>query len=111
MLREFRYAVRMLAKSPGFTFVAVLALALGIGASTTNFSFVNALLLRPLPLMKEQGRMLSVSEYFTRQPDEDNDVAYPDYLEWKKQATTLEGIAGFDSATMIISDGEKPSRY
>ena len=111
MLRELRYAVRMLWKSPGFTIIAVLALALGIGASTTNFSSINAILLKPLPLMQDQERMVYVSEYFTKHPDQDTGISYPDYVEWKKQATTLEGVVAFDAATMIISDGEKPSRY
>src|SRR5437016_2251281 len=111
MFADFRFAVRMLAKTPAFTSVAVLALALGIGASTTDFSSVNALLLRPWPLMQNQERILYISEYFSKLADQDAGVAYPDYLDWKKQATTLDGIAALEQATFIVADGEKPERY
>ncbi|MEY2491630.1 MAG: hypothetical protein QOH24_581, partial [Verrucomicrobiota bacterium] len=112
MWNDFRYAARMLAKTPGFTVIAALALALGIGASTTTFSVINALLLRPFPYIQDQDRVLYVSEYFPKVDEKnDNGVAYPDYLDYKKQATTLEGFGTTSVATMILSGGEKPDRY
>src|ERR1700716_4461103 len=111
MLRDLRYACRMLVKTPGFTIISVLAVALGIGASTTMFSAINALLLRPMPLMQDQERLVAVSEFFTKLPDENAGTAFPDYLEWKKQVTTLDGIAAIQEATFIISGGDKPERY
>jgi putative ABC transport system permease protein len=101
----------MLVKTPGFTLISVLAIALGIGASTTMFSSINALLLRPMPLMQDQDRLVAISQYFTKLPDQNAGVAFPDYLEWKKQVTTLEGIAAVQEATFIISGGDKPDRY
>jgi putative ABC transport system permease protein len=101
----------MLVKTPGFTAIAVLAIALGIGASTTMFSSINALLLRPMPLIQDQERLVSVSEFFTKTPDQDAGTSFPDYLEWKKNATTLDGIAAVQPATFIISGGDKPERY
>jgi putative ABC transport system permease protein len=101
----------MLMKTPGFTAIAVLALALGIGASTTTFTTVNAVLLRPFPLMKDQDRIVYLSEYFSKLPDQDAGVAFPDYLEWKKQQTTFEGVGAAQEATMIVSGGEQPDRY
>src|SRR5215212_342512 len=92
MWNDVRFGARMLVKTPAFTAIAVLALALGIGASTTTFSVVNALLLKPWPYIQDQGRMLYVSEYFPKLSDHDNGVAYPDYLDFKQQATTLEGF-------------------
>jgi putative ABC transport system permease protein len=111
MLRELRYGARVLLKTPAFTLIAVLAIALGIGASTTMFSAINALLLRPMPLMQDQDRLVFISQYFTKLPDQDAGTSFPDYLEWKKQVTTLEGIAAIQAATFIISDGDKPERY
>jgi predicted permease len=101
----------MLIKTPGFTVIAVLALALGIGASTTTFTTVNAVLLRPFPLMKDQNRIVYLSEYFSKLPDQDAGVAFPDYLEWKKQQTTFEGVGAAQEATMIVSGGDQPDRY
>jgi len=101
----------MLVKTPGFTIISVLAVALGIGASTTMFSSINALLLRPMPLMEDQDRLVSISEFFSKLPDQNAGTAFPDYLEWKKQVTTLEGIAAIQEATFIISGGDKPERY
>src|SRR3982074_1623078 len=111
MLRDLRYACRMLVKTPGFTSIAILAIALGIGASTTMFSSINALLLRPMPLMQDQERLIAVSEFFTKTPDQNAGTSFPDYLEWKKNATTLDGIAAITEATFIISGGDKPERY
>ena len=101
----------MLVKTPGFTMIAVLAIALGIGASTTMFSAINALLLRPMPYLQDQDRLVAVSEFFTKDPGHDNGTAFPDYLEWKKNATTLDGIAAVQEATFIITGGDKPERY
>jgi putative ABC transport system permease protein len=101
----------MLVKTPGFTIISVLAVALGIGASTTMFSSINALLLRPMPLIQDQDRLVAVSQFFQKNPDQNAGTAFPDYLEWKKNVTTLEGIAAIQEATFIISGGDKPERY
>jgi putative ABC transport system permease protein len=101
----------MLVKTPGFTIISILAVALGIGASTTMFSAINALLLRPMPLMQDQDRLVAVSEYFLKNADHNAGTSFPDYLEWKKNVTTLEGIAAIQEATFIISGGDKPERY
>jgi putative ABC transport system permease protein len=101
----------MLVKTPGFTIISVLAVALGIGASTTMFSAINALLLRPMPLMQDQERLVAVSEFFQKKADENAGTAFPDYLDWKKNVTTLDGIAAIQEATFIVSGGEKPERY
>ena len=112
MWNDIRFGARMLVKTPAFTIITGLALALGIGASTTTFSVVNALLLKPWPYIQDQERVLYVSEYFPKiSSDHDNGVAYPDYLDFKQQATTLEGFGTTSIATMILSDGEKPDRY
>ncbi len=111
MLGQFRIAVRMLVKTPAFTAVAVLALALGIGASTTVFSAINALLVRPWPYMTEENRIIYYSEYFNNHPDDDTGVAYPDYRDFKAQAKTLESVGASEDATFILTGTDKPERY
>jgi putative ABC transport system permease protein len=111
MLGQLRFAVRMLVKTPAFTTIAVLALALGIGASTTIFSAVNALLVKPLPYMQDQERIIYVSQFFEKAGGGDNEVSLPDFLEFRKGASTLEGLGAIEEATMIVSGGDKPERY
>ncbi|HVF70656.1 MAG TPA: ABC transporter permease, partial [Chthoniobacterales bacterium] len=106
-----RYACRMLVKTPGFTAIAVLAIALGIGASTTMFSSINALLLRPMPLIQDQDRLVAISEFFARNPEHNSGVAFPDYIDWKRNATAFEGIGAVQEITFIVSGGDKPARY
>jgi putative ABC transport system permease protein len=101
----------MLVKTPGFTAISILAVALGIGGSTTMFSAINALLLRPMPYIQDQDRLVSISEFFTKNPEHNAGVAFPDYLDWKKNVTTLDGIAAITEATFIITGGDKPERY
>ena len=80
MLNEIRYAFRMLMKSPGFTVIAILALALGIGANTAIFSVVNAVLLRPLPY-PESDRLVMLREKNSTFPN--GSVSYPNFLDWR----------------------------
>src|SRR5438046_9307783 len=112
MWHDIRFGARMLVKTPAFTIITGLTLALGIGASTTTFSGVNALLLKPWPYIQDQERVLYVSEYFPKiSSDHDNGVAYPDYLNFKEQATTLNALGTTSDATMILNEGENPESY
>ncbi len=108
-MNDIRFALRMLVKTPAFSIIAILAIALGIGLSTTMFSAVNALLVRPMPFIQNQDRLVYVSHYFTKEPEHDA-IAYPDYLEYKK-AKSFEGLAVYQELTVIVSDGETPARY
>src|SRR2546429_4798031 len=89
-MNNFRYAVRQLRKSPGFTFVAILTLALGIGANTAIFSVINAVLLRPLPY-PQADRIMVLNE--TSGPGQDFSVALPDYFDWRNDNTVFEHLA------------------
>ena len=111
MRRDLTYAIRMLIKTPAFALIAILAVALGIGASTTSFSIVNAVLLRPFPLIQNQDRLVYLTQYFTKTPDQDSGMSFPDYLEIKKQTTTLEGFGAWQDATFIMTHGDKPERF
>src|SRR6266480_3788120 len=84
------FALRQLRKSPGFTFVAVLTLALCIGANTAVFSVINAVLLRPLPY-PESDQIVILSESDANQPS--ISVSFPDYLDWKKENRVFDRLA------------------
>ena len=112
MWRDLRYAGRTLAKSPGFATIAILTLALGIGLASTIFSAVNALLIRPLPLMRDQQELV-VIEHHLKKLKETEDVGfdYPGLLDARKHLTTIEGISAWQDTTMIITGTGKPDRY
>ncbi|MFY9572084.1 MAG: ABC transporter permease [Blastocatellia bacterium] len=102
--QDLRYGARMLFKAPGFTFVAVLTLALGIGANTAIFSVVNAVLLRPLPYA-ESERLVFVSE--RNQQSERVFVSWPNYQDWRANNGVFDhiGVYNLDSYN-LIGDGE-----
>jgi hypothetical protein len=91
--QDIRYGLRMLRKSPGFTTIAVLTLAVGIGANTAIFSIVEAVLLHPLPF-RNANRLIDITEYAPGKVDNAG-VPYPDYLVWRQQATALEESAAY----------------
>jgi predicted permease len=97
MAQDFRYALRQLRKSPGFTLVAVLTLALGIGANTTIFSVMNATILKPLSFL-DPDRLVLVWQTFGKAPDDYNIVSAPNYWDFQRQNHVFEGMALFDSA-------------
>ena len=100
MLPDLRYAFRQLLKSPGFTCVAVLALALGIGANTAIFSVVYGVLLRPLPF-PEQDRLVFVGEWSEQVPN--MSVSYPNFLDWRdrQRSFTAMGVARFQGFNYV----------
>ena len=101
LLLDIRYAIRFLRRRPVFTFVAMVALGLGIGAVTAIFSLVNAVLLRPLPFA--QADRLAIVTPFDRAEGEPLAASYPDYLDWRQQATVFESLAAYTGTSFRLS--------
>src|SRR5580693_5735478 len=107
LIQDMRYSLRMLRKSPGFTALVVLTLALGIGGNTAIFSFVNDALLKPLPY-REPDRLVMVWENTPGQPHSESIVAAPNYLDWEKQNDVFERMAIFEFLQYNISGQGDP---
>src|SRR5580692_5200250 len=105
--QDLKFALRMLWKNPGFTAVAILTLALGIGANTAIFSVVNTVLLRPLPY-KEPGRIISLTQYELRTKAGGALMSYTKYTQIQEQSKTLESMAGFYPLTLSLVTGREP---
>ena len=106
-MNDLKCAFRQLAKSPGFTIVAVLTLALCIGANTAIFSLVNAVLLRPLP-HKEPDRLVMVFENHLGNGWHKNSVGAPVLGERRKQNTVFEGLAARGWGGFILTGKSQP---
>ncbi len=105
MRNDIRYALRSLKNHPGFAVVAIVTLALGIGGTTSIFSVVEAVLLRPLPYA-EPDRLVTFWTTDEATGADRGSVSYPDYSDWREQATRLDGAAAFRGwgATMTAAD-------
>ncbi|MEO7963015.1 MAG: ABC transporter permease [Gemmatimonadaceae bacterium] len=95
LLQDFRYALRGLRRSPGFTVVAVLTLALGIGVNSAIFGVVNAILYRPLPVERPDELINVYGHQATA--DEHSTVSFPNLIDYERQATTLSGVIGYSN--------------
>jgi putative ABC transport system permease protein len=107
LLYDLRYGARQFAKSPGFTAVAVVTLALGIGANTAIFSVVNGVLLQPLPYPEPDGlvRVYEVVPQYGRFA-----VAPASFLDWRQQNRSFERIAALTTGSATLADGDMPER-
>ena len=111
LMQDLRYSLRALRKSPSFTAVAVLTLALGIGANTTIFSVVNAVLLRSLPYRDpEQLVMLRYNYAQVKGFDPPSVYKVADFLEWREQAKAFEQIAAYQPMTADLTEIGEPER-
>jgi putative ABC transport system permease protein len=112
ILQDVRYGFRMLLKSPGFTVVAVVALALGIGANTAIFSVINSVLLRPLPYA-DPDRLVVVWETNPNLGGNlqlRNEASPANYLDWKAQQTVFEDFGVFNWNTFNLTGGDTPEQ-
>jgi len=108
LIQDLRYGLRMLAKSPGFTAVAILTLALGIGANTAIFSVVNSVLLRPLPYVNP-GQLALLPEANPKQGITDAGMSYPSLLELQDNSRVFSAIAGLASHSLTLTGRGEPS--
>ena len=105
LLRDVRYAIRILWKAPAFSAVAVIVLALGIGANTAIFSIIDSVLLRPLPV-RDADRLVVVPLASSRTGDYLPDMSYPDYADYKAQTTAFSDMIAYslDSGAITFPD-------
>jgi putative ABC transport system permease protein len=105
-IQDLRYALRGLIKNPGFTLVAIVTLALGIGANATVFSLVNGVLLEPLPYENPE-ELVWIAE--ADRGGGENWIAWPNYRDWREQSRTLQAIAAFNSSNSNVLGGSEPA--
>jgi len=108
-IQDVRYGLRTLYKSPGFTIVAIITLALGIGANTAIFSIVNAVLLKPLPV-PEPDRLLFVTSAFSNQQDVARPFAmsYPDFFDLRSTARSFTGLSAYHGDSFTLTGLAQP---
>lgn len=110
MIQDLRYGLRMLLKKPVFTLIAVLTLAVGIGANTAVFSVVNSVLLRELPFI-DSDRLVTIAETHPELPR--LQVATPDFKDWQQQAQSFEDMAAYSSKSLrnlVLTDAGEPEQ-
>ena len=107
-LQDARYAIRMLRKNPGFTVVAVLTLALGIGANTAIFSVVYAVLLKPLPYANP-NQLVSAFQANTQEGVPEDGTSYPNFEEWRAQNHVFSDLATINFHQLTLTGSGEPS--
>src|SRR6476659_9580685 len=107
LLQDMRFGIRMLLKNPGVSLVAILTLAVGIGANAAIFSVVNTVLLRPLPY-KDPGRLVAIWE---NQPSQGQTRVSPaNFFDWKKQTTSFEDMSAYGGSAMTLTGVGEPEQ-
>jgi predicted permease len=107
LVQEFRQGLRMLLKSPGFTVIAILTLALGIGANSTIFSWINSTLLNPIPGVAHASQYVELT---AGPAGDDAPISYPDYLDLRDRNHTLSSLIVYALWSVDITGGAKPER-
>src|SRR6185312_9924213 len=105
-LQDFRFGLRTLTKSPGFSLVAILTLALGICGTAATFSVVDHVLLRPLPY-PDAGRVMSINEWSRGRATA---VSPPNFMDWHNGNVTFEALGAYQEDSMTLSAGDQPER-
>jgi putative ABC transport system permease protein len=100
-LNDLHHAIRQMKKAPGFTLVVMITLALGIGANTTVFSIVDAVMLRPLPYFQPQ-RLIEVQSSHENTAESSN-VSYPDFFDWRSHNRTLDHLVSYHDTGLTLT--------
>jgi putative ABC transport system permease protein len=108
VLNDLQYGMRMLLKNPGFTLVAVITLALGIGANTAIFSIVDAVLIRPLPY-NEPERLVAISEFHRGQGREIS-ASWWNFRDWRDQNQVFTQVAAVQGSGFMLTGMREPER-
>lgn len=108
LLQDFRFGLRMLAKNPGFTAIAVITLALGIGANSTIFSWINSTLLNPIPGAAHTSRVVSVTRGGT--VEDPGEFSYPDYLDLRQENRSFSSLIAFAFRPVDLTSTGEPER-
>ena len=109
MLQDIRFGLRMLGKNPGFTAVAVLTLAIGIGANTAMFSLVNGVLLKPLPYT-DSDRLVALFENQREQGQDFVNLTAPGFTDWRAQSSVFEELAAYQPGGFDLTGTGDPAR-
>jgi putative ABC transport system permease protein len=109
LVRDMRHALRLLARQPGFTLVAVLTFAVGIGVNTAVFSVFSGVLLRPLPY-PDADRITLLWTDNRREGIRDDIGSYPNFRDWKEQSTSYAHMAGFTPSNFTLTGADEPER-
>src|SRR5882724_2454351 len=107
LMQDLQHGWRLLRKTPGLALVALLTLALGIGANTAIFSVLNAVLLRPLPY-SDPARLVWLSNYLPRLKG--NIVGTPDFAAWREQSRSFSDLAAYDEGDFNLTGSGDPER-
>ena len=109
LLQDLRFGTRLLLKRPGFTVAAVIALALGIGATTSIFSVADAFLLKPLPYL-DASRLVMLLEVSPKQDNDWNNVAPGNFIDWHSQSTSFDGMSAIEWADVNLTGEGDPQK-
>jgi putative ABC transport system permease protein len=108
-IQDLKYGARLLRRAPGFAFIAVVTIALGIGANSAIFSVINAVVLKPLAY-PAPGQLMFITSQFPTLGFEKFWISPPEYFEYREQTRTFADIAGYRTGAVNLSEGDQPER-
>ena len=110
LIDDFRYAFRVLSKSPGFSLLTLVILSLGLGAAIYGFGVLHAIVLKPLPF-KDAHELVHLERAILERDIGSIELTWDEFRDWREMQTSFEDIGAFYSGTVNIRGAEKPERY